>query len=227
MGVLQPTPGRRRPGQLWSVCPRAVRDTPPPTPSAQGPPEGCLHPIVSKQMWWSGATGISSSLGTPGVSQPREGTGISTDATVKSKPPALQVGPGLILGTRKQRAWDKGAMGLISAAPGASPVLVGGAGASAPLQAPPQASHHFCPALWVVMGCGGRREGAPDLAQAVCLASPWRRGRRCQGWQAHWQQHSQGVINNLLSQGGLLGFRITRHRRRVAQMDPPRSYFLH
>lgn len=44
-----------------------------------------------------------------------------------------------------------------------------------------------------------------------CAAhSPWRRARRCQGWQALRWEHSQGVINNLLSQGGLLGFRITR-----------------
>lgn len=100
-------------------------------------------------------------------------------------------------------------------------MLVGSAGASGSLQAPPQVSHHFCPAPWVVMGCGGRQEGAPDLAWGVCLASPRRRDRRCQGWQALWWEHSQGVINNLLSQGGVLGFRITRHRRRAAQMDPP------
>lgn len=100
-------------------------------------------------------------------------------------------------------------------------MLAGGAGASGSLQAPPQTSQCFHPAPWVGMGCRGPWEGAPDLAQAVCLASPRRRDRRCQGWQALWREHSQGVINNLLSQGGLLGFRITRHRRRAAQMDPP------
>ena len=99
-------------------------------------------------------------------------------------------------------------------------MLAGGAGASGSVQAPPQASHHFCPAPWVGMGCRGRQEGAPDLARGVHLASPRRRDRRCQGWQALRREHSQGVINNLLSQGGLLGFRITRHRRRAAQMDP-------
>lgn len=71
------------------------------------------------------------------------------------------------------------------------------------------------------MGCRGRREGAPDLAPSVHLTSAWTRDRRCQGWQALRWEHSQGVINNLLSQGGLLDFRITRHRRRAAQMDPP------
>lgn len=71
----------------------------------------------------------------------------------------------------------------------------------------------------------GRKE--PLTLPGVCLTSPRRRDRQCQGWRALLQEHSQGVINNLLSQGGLLGFRITRQRRRVAQMDPPHSYFLH
>lgn len=106
-------------------------------------------------------------------------------------------------------------------------MLAGGAGVLGSLQAAPQASHHVCSALWVGMGHGGQQEGVPDLAWGVCLARLQRRDQRCQGWQALQQERGQGIINNLLSQGGLLGFRITRHRHRAAQMVPPRSYFLH
>lgn len=117
-------------------------------------------------------------------------------------------------------------MRLMSAAQGTSPVLAGGAGLLGSFQAPPRASCHFCPALWVGMGHGGQREGAPVLARGVCLAQLQRRDRQCQGWQALRREHGQGVINNLLSQGGLLGFRITRHRRCAAQMVPPPPFLL-
>jgi len=62
-------------------------------------------------------------------------------------------------------------MRRIPAAPGTSPLLARGAGASGSLQASPQASHHFCSAPWVGMGCGGRQEGAPDLTRGVRLAT--------------------------------------------------------
>lgn len=185
-------------------------------------------PIMSKWTWGPSAMGSAAAWGH--LVCPSPGKGQAAVLMLWSRKPnslALQPGPGLVLGTGKQRTWDKGAMRLIPAAPGASLVLAGGAGASGSVQAPPQPSHHFCPAPWVVMRCGGRQEGTPDLAQGVCLTSLRRRDRRCQGWQALQQEHSQGVINNLLSQGGLLGFKITRHRCRVAQMDPPHSYFLH
>lgn len=40
-------------------------------------------PILSQWTWVPGATGVCSSLGTPAVSQPREGAGGSTDAMVQ------------------------------------------------------------------------------------------------------------------------------------------------
>lgn len=75
---------------------------------------------------------------------------------------------GLVLGKRKQRSWNRGTVRLVSAAPGASPVLAGGMSG---LRGCPEPSHTFCPALWV----GMRWEGAPDLAQGTHLAWPWSR----------------------------------------------------
>lgn len=54
----------------------------------------------------------------------------------------------------------------------------GGTWASGYLQAPPQPSHHFCPAPWAVMGYRGQREGAPDLVRSVRLTSEERRDAR-------------------------------------------------
>jgi len=95
-------------------------------------------------------------------------------------------------------------------------------GLSRPLHKPHTTSAQ--PRGW---GWGAEAGGKELLTLPGACVSPRRRARQCQGWQALWWEHSQGVINNLLSQGGLLGFRITRHRRWEAQMDPPHSYFLH
>lgn len=67
-------------------------------------------------------------------------------------------------------------------------------------------------------GWGGKEP--LTLPQAHILPGRGADGQ-CQDWQALQQEHGQGVINNLLSQGGLLGFRITRYRHQAAQMHSP------
>lgn len=96
------------------------------------------------------------------------------DAVVqKNQLSSSATGPGLILGTREQGTRDRGATRLISAAPGASPVLPGGMGASGAGWEPHTTSALPCgwgwdvgasgkepltlPGVRVSPGCGGDR----------------------------------------------------------------------
>lgn len=161
----------------------------------------------------------SAALGTPGVSQPREWAGSSADGTAQQ---AQLTCPAACTRAdfRPKKKEDLGP-GCDEAQFSTTRNLsrVGLRTLFRPLHVPHTTSVQPHGWGWGAGAIG--KEPLPLPGVCVCLAWPWRRHRRCQGWQALQREHSQGIINNLLSQGGLLGFRITRHGRQEAQMDAP------
>lgn len=138
------------------------------------------------------ATRVCSSLVTPSVSQPGKGVGTTADATLqKAKLTCPAAWTRSDFRHKSQRMWDKDAMRLTSA--GASPVLQ-------EVQRPwvsPDPSMNLTPSLPSPVAEHGVR-GLAGRSSCPCLGcashSPWRRARRCQGWQALRWEHSQGLL---------------------------------